>query len=51
MPLADLGGPVSALGSPGITNVGFSVRRREADTTTDPISFVLDDVKLIGRGQ
>ena len=51
VPLADLGGSVGALGSPGITNVGFEIRRREVDTTTDPISFVLDDVKLIGRDQ
>ena len=49
VPLADLGTPVGALANPGITNVGFSVRRQTADTTTDPISFVLDDVKLVGR--
>ena len=49
VPLANLGGSVDALGNPGITNVGFEVRRRAADTTTDPISFVFDDVKLIGR--
>ncbi len=49
VPLANLGGSVGALGSPGITNVGFEVRRRTADATTDPISFVFDDVKLVGR--
>ena len=49
IPLADLGTPASALGSPGIKNVGFAIRRQTADTTKDPIQFVLDDVKLVGR--
>ena len=49
IPLTDLGTPVGALANPGITNVGFSVRRQASDTTTDPISFVLDDVKLVAR--
>lgn len=49
VPLANLGDGASALKSPGITNVGFEVRRPESDTSTDPISFVFDDVKLIGR--
>ncbi len=47
VPLSSLGGDLSALGDPGITNVGFEVRRRGADDITDPIRFVLDDVKLI----
>lgn len=48
VPLADLGGSLGALKSPGITNVGFEVRRPDGDSTTEPISFTLDDVKLVG---
>jgi hypothetical protein len=49
VPLADLGNDVSALGNPGIVNVGFELRRPESDATTEPIEVVIDDVKLQAR--
>lgn len=48
VPLADLGGDLSALDDAGITNVGFEIRRPESDATTEPISFSIDDIKLLG---
>ncbi len=47
IPLSELGNDPSALNDPGIVNVGFSVRRKASDATTDPIAFTIDDVKLV----
>lgn len=49
VPIANLGSSLGALANPGITNVGFEIRRPESDTTTEPIEFVLDGIKLIGH--
>lgn len=46
VPLEDLGDDLSALSQPGVVNVGFEVRRPSGDTTTEPIEFLLDDIKL-----
>jgi hypothetical protein len=36
----------SALFDPGIRNVGFEIRRPSTDDTTEPISFVIDNIRL-----
>lgn len=48
VPLADLGSNLSELGTPGIRNVGFEIRRPTSDTTKEPITFSIDDIKLLG---
>jgi len=49
VPLGDLGTDASALYDPGIVNVGFEVRRRANDDTEDPISFIVDNIRLQGN--
>lgn len=46
IPLSSLGGNLAALSNPGITNLGFEIRRLEEDESSDPISFILDGIKL-----
>lgn len=50
IPVTALGGEnadPSALNDPGLNNVGLEVRRPSGDDTSDPIDFLLDDVKLM----
>jgi hypothetical protein len=37
----------SALKDPGLDNVGFEVRRLSSDDSSDPVDFLLDDLKLM----
>ncbi|WP_143815351.1 hypothetical protein [Longibacter salinarum] len=46
IPLGDLGTSASALKNPGINNVGFEVRRKATDTTSESIDFLLDDIRF-----
>jgi len=48
VPLGDLGTDASALLDPGIVNVGFEIRRRSNDDTEEPISFIIDNIRLQG---
>jgi hypothetical protein len=48
IPLNSLGTDPSALFDPGIRNVGFEVRRTSNDESTDPISFIIDNIRLQG---
>jgi hypothetical protein len=44
--LDELGTDPSALDNPGVSNVGFEVRRPATDTTTEPINFLIDDIRF-----
>ena len=46
VPLNTLGTDPSKLNDPGIRNVGFEIRRTSSDDTTEPISFVIDNIRL-----
>ncbi len=46
VPLSQLGDNPSALADPGIQNIGFEIRRSDGDGTTEPISFLIDDIRL-----
>lgn len=46
VPLGDLGTDATALLDPGIVNVGFESRRPSDDDTEEPISFVLDNIRI-----
>jgi len=50
VPVTQLGGEdadPSALKDPGLDNVGFEVRRLSSDDSSDPVDFLLDDLKLM----
>ena len=46
VPLSQLGSNPSALSDPGIRNVGFEIRRASSDGSTEPVSFLIDDIRL-----
>ena len=48
VPLNELGEDASALNDPGVVNVGFEIRRTSSDDSTEPISFVIDNIRLQG---
>lgn len=48
VPLSQLGSNPSALSDPGIRNVGFEIRRASSDGSTEPVSFLIDDIRLQG---
>lgn len=50
VPISELGGDnpdPSVIQDPGLSNVGFEVRRLEDDGSEDPINFLLDEVSLV----
>jgi hypothetical protein len=44
--ISELGEDPSALKDPGITNVGFEIRRLDSDDSSEPINFAIDDIVL-----
>ena len=50
MPISQLGDEPSALVDPGITNVGFEIRRPDGDSTEEPIEFLIDEIRLDATG-
>jgi hypothetical protein len=46
VPLSSLGSDPSVLATDGIRNVGFELRRTASDESDDPISLIIDNIRL-----